>query len=178
MAKVEEAAAQLEQLLQTDQQLRLELGLGDAPQDQRKNEMLWAKQHEIDHQNQLVLAQILEIHGWPVQNVFGEKAALAAFLVTQHAQLAFGEKYLPLLQKAAENGEAPKTQLAFLIDRIRLYRGEPQLYGSQLRPNKQTGKLELYPLEDAANVEVRRADMGLETLTVYLKKVWARVNQG
>ena len=165
---VKKAAARLEQMLQTDQQFRHELSQLNTELNQDKSAALWVRQHKIDRQNQLALAQIINVYGWPSQSLFGEKAALAAFLIVQHAPLAFQEKYLPLLQRAAQNNEASKAWLAFLIDRIRLYHKEPQLYGSQLRPNSQTGKLELYPLEDAAEVDVRRAEMALEPLTAYL----------
>lgn len=117
-----------------------------------------------------MLTQIVDTYGWPTENRFGEKAVLAAFLVVQHAPLPVQEKYLPLLQAAAEHGEIPKAQLAFLTDRIRLYRNEPQLYGTQLRPDAETGRLELYPLGDAVNVDVRRAEMGLEPLRAYLAR--------
>ena len=77
---------------------------------------------------------------------------------------------MPLFQAAAERGEVPKSRLAFLLDRIQLCRNEPQVYGTQLRPNQETGRLELYPLLDPVNVDSRRAEMGLEPLEMYLAR--------
>lgn len=150
----------LEALLEPDQRVRAKEGDREA----------WAEQHALERQNVAVLARTVETHGWPTERVFGERAALAAFLVLQHAPLEVQEHYLPLLQAAAERGEVPKKQLAFLIDRVRLYRNEPQLYGTQLRPDVQTGRLEFYPLVDAATVDTRRAEMGLEPLGAYLAR--------
>lgn len=144
---------QLEALLESDQRVRAE---GQVEPE------AWSEQQALDSQNVAALSQIVETHGWPTEKVFGERAALAAFLVVQHAPLEVQERHLPLLQTAAERGEAPKSQLAFLLDRIQLYRNEPQLYGTQLRPNKETGRLELYPLSDAENVDTRRG--GLRTV--------------
>lgn len=113
-----------------------------------------------------MLSRVVETHGWPTERVFGKKAALAAFLVLQHAPLTVQERFLPLFQAAAERGEVPKSRLAFLLDRIQLCRNEPQVYGTQLRPNEETGRLELHP----ANVDPRRAEMGLEPLETYLAR--------
>ena len=117
-----------------------------------------------------MLSRVVETHGWPTARVFGKKAALAAFLVLQHAPLTVQERFLPLFQAAAERGEVPKSRLAFLLDRIQLCRNEPQVYGTQLRPNQETGRLELYPLLDPVNVDSRRAEMGLEPLEMYLAR--------
>ncbi len=149
----------LEALLEPDQRVRARGQVGPE---------VWAEQRALDLQNVAALSQIIETHGWPTEEVFGEKAALAAFVVVQHAPLTVQERYLPLLQTAAERGEVSKSRLAFLLDRIQLYRNEPQVYGTQPRPNQETGELELYPLLDATTVDTRRADMGLEPLETYL----------
>jgi hypothetical protein len=47
-------------------------------------------------------------------------------------------------------------------------RGEKQLYGSQLKSDPATGKLELWPVEDEAHVDQRRAAVGLPPLAQYL----------
>ena len=117
-----------------------------------------------------MLSRVVETHGWPTERVFGKKAALAALLALQHAPLTVQERFLPLFQAAAERGEVPKSRLAFLLDRIQLCRNEPQVYGTQLRPNQETGRLELYPLLDPVNVDSRRAEMGLEPLEMYLAR--------
>jgi hypothetical protein len=63
-----------------------------------------------------------------------------------------------------------KSSLALLIDRVRMGNDEPQLYGSQLRMNQETGQWELYDLADPAEVDMRRAEMGLEPLADYLAR--------
>ena len=159
---------QLETLLEPDQRVRAK---GQIEPE------AWAEQQALDRQNVAALSQIIATHGWPTEKVFVEKAALAAFLVVQHAPLEVQERYLPRLQAAAERGEVPKSYFAFLTDRIRLYRNEPQVYGTQLRTNAQTGRLELYPLLDEANVDTRRAEMGLEPLETYLARFGLNENR-
>ena len=53
--------------------------------------------------------------------------------------------------------------MAYLEDRILVYQGKEQIYGSQMRYNK-LGKYEFYPIMDEINVDKRRAAVNLELL--------------
>jgi len=66
-------------------------------------------------------------------------------------------------------GELQRSNLALSEDRIDMIQGRPQRYGSQLQMGK-GGKLELYPLLDARQVDTWRAEMDLEPLAAYLKR--------
>jgi hypothetical protein len=57
-----------------------------------------------------------------------------------------------------------------LEDRILTREGNKQVYGTQLRLNQTTQRMELYPIEDEENVDGRRATVGLEPLAGYLKR--------
>ena len=129
---------------------------------------LWKKQHVNDENNQKRLAEIFVQSGWPKPSVVGDKAALSAFLVLQHAGLDFQKRYLPFLRSAAERGEAKLKWLAFLEDRILVGEGKKQLYGTQLIEKSGQG-IRLEPIEDESNVDTRRAKMGLGSLAEYLK---------
>lgn len=115
------------------------------------------------------LEAIIAKHGWPTISLVGKEANVNAFLIIQHADLEYQKKYFPLLKAAAEKNEARKSDVAMLEDRILMREGKKQIYGSQLRRNEQTQKLELYPIEDEANVDKRRASVGLMPLKEYLK---------
>ncbi|MFB9865315.1 DUF6624 domain-containing protein [Rufibacter immobilis] len=164
--------AQLEKIYVTDQQYR---GMIDSVQkkfgmqsEQMKD--LWTKINAQDEENKKQVVAILEKRGWPGKSLVGQQASQAVFLVIQHADKATMEKYLPLLREAAAKGEASKSSLALMEDRVRMNQGLPQLYGSQLRMNPQTQKPELYQVEDEANLDKRRAEMGLEPIKEYLKR--------
>ena len=115
------------------------------------------------------LAEIVEEHGWPGRSLVGEKAAGGAFLVLQHADPATQQKYLPVLREATAAGEAGRTDLPLLEDRVRMESGEKQLYGSQLTRGPD-GTPELWPIEDEDHVDERRAKVGLEPLADYLTR--------
>jgi hypothetical protein len=121
-----------------------------------------------DSQNVARLKEIVAQHGWPGVSMVGQDGSQAAFLVLQHADQATQEEYLPLVREAATHHEIATALVAMLEDRVRMRRGEKQLYGSQLKSDPATGKLELWPVEDEAHVDQRRAAVGLPPLAQYL----------
>lgn len=52
---------------------------------------------------------------------------------------------------------------------INMHKGIPQIYGSQLSMNPETGVYRFHPIEDEANVNVRRAAVGLSPLEEYAR---------
>lgn len=164
--------AQLEQIYKKDQEVRMkiepiqkEFG-ANSPQMQA----VWEEMAKIDEENKNEVVAILEEHGWPGKSMVGPQANSAVFLVIQHADKETMEKYLPMLRQAAAKGEAAKSHLALMEDRVRMYNGQPQLYGSQIRTNTETGQPELYTIEDEVNVDKRRAEMEMEPLKDYMKR--------
>jgi hypothetical protein len=129
---------------------------------------LATKQREIDEENIVRLVGIIEAHGWPGRSLVGEKGALAAFLILQHADYKYQKKYLPLVRTAVAAGELSPDNLALLEDRVLMNEGKKQIYGTQLQTNER-GVLELYPIEDEENVDKRRAQVGLPPLAEYMK---------
>lgn len=67
-----------------------------------------------------------------------------------------------LIDEASARGEVPRSQFAYIDDRIRVYEGKRQRFGTQWRGSPQG--LEPYSLEDAENVDARRAALGLPSL--------------
>lgn len=138
----------------------------DSPETQAAIE----QQEAIDAANLKRLEQIVERDGWPKISVVGSKAALAAFLVVQHASsLDVQKKYLPLMQAAANENEAQPANLALLEDRILVREGKKQKYGSQMRRDSEGGS-EFYPIADEANVDARRKEVGLPPLAEYARR--------
>jgi hypothetical protein len=127
-------------------------------------------QDAIDQRNIARLEEIVAQYGWPGKSLVGDKAAQAAFLIVQHAELAYQEKYLPILKDAVSKKEARPSEVAMLEDRVLMRQGKSQIYGTQLVSDASSGgKLQLHPIEDEANVDRRRADVGLPPLREYLK---------
>ena len=126
---------------------------------------------DMDFADSINLAQvevILNKYGWPGVNKIGYQANLALFMVIQHAPLSIQVKYLPLMQEAVKNGNANAKDLALLEDRIAIFQGRLQIYGSQLFWNKKTKEYYILPLADPDNVDKRRSEAGLQPLSKYV----------
>lgn len=125
----------------------------------------WQRQEAIDSVNMTRLAEIINAYGWPGLR-FAGAASQTAFLVLQHADHASQKKYLPLLRDAVKRNDARGSDLALLEDRVRVHEGKPQLYGSQLSGSPPR----FAPIEDEANVDERRRQLGMEPLSEYAKR--------
>ncbi len=132
---------------------------------------LWQVIHRVDSLNTDYLVAVIEEHGWPGDSLVGSDGTKAAFLILQHADRhpTAQSKYLPVVIDAAERGELNWLYVAYLIDRVRLYKeNRNQVYGTQLQLNEDTGLWEVVRLEDPENVDLRRTAVGLFPLQQYL----------
>jgi hypothetical protein len=125
----------------------------------------------VHRHNAAYLAAALDRHGWPGAALVGTDGADAAWLIAQHAigEPDFQRRCLAALDAAAERGEVPRWQPAMLEDRIRVFEGRTQWYGTQLQV-ADDGTLYPNPIEDPDGVEERRRAVGLEPLAERLAK--------
>jgi hypothetical protein len=129
---------------------------------------VWEIIDQKDAANTKKVAAILDEYGWLGKDLIGEKANSALFLVIQHASPSTQIKYLPLMRTAVKNGSAKANSLALLEDRIALYQGKRQIYGSQVGQDPNSETYYVLPLEDPDNVDARRKEVGLNTMAEYL----------
>jgi hypothetical protein len=129
----------------------------------------------VHSENAEALDRIIEEFGWPGVSMVGNDGAEAAWLVLQHAigSPAFQRKCLPIFKAAVEAGEAAADQLACLEDRICVFEGRPQRYGTQFDWDGD-GNLSPYPVEDPERVDHYRESVGLERLTVKTQEMRRR----
>jgi hypothetical protein len=119
------------------------------------------------------IKEIVNTYGWPGRSLVGTEASGAAWLMVSHAvtDVPFQRQALELMKKMGPC-EVEPTYLAYLTDRVLLGEGKKQLYGSYPTrgPN---GELIPQPIEDEANIDRRRAALGLQPFAEY----WRRVNK-
>jgi Family of unknown function (DUF6624) len=165
-ASVKEPAPRRELLkrLEQDQAIRDELtnkGL------ENPDKAIMASMQAIDTSNTERMRTIVRHYGWPNPRLVGRDGTDAAFLLVQHANLAFQKEMLPLIEKAHKQGELSGQRYALLLDRVLVGEGKRQVYGTQA---KLKGKEFVPdPIEDESNVDKRRAEVGLPPLSEYLK---------
>lgn len=97
---------ELEEIFVLDQKYRL---LTDSLEqfydwDSDTIRKLYQLEHIQDSLNLIRVEHTIRQIGWPKRSVLGDKAADAAFLVLQHCGNVFVmEKYVPIMQQAADN---------------------------------------------------------------------------
>lgn len=122
----------------------------------------------IDVANTARLRAIISQHGWPGRSLVGKEGAHHAWLIAQHAdrQLDFQREALELLADSVRRGDAAERDLAYLTDRVRMNEGREQVYGTQIAEVKD-GRGVPWPVEDPANLDARRAAVGLPPFEEY-----------
>jgi hypothetical protein len=133
-------------------------------------ESVLAKVKKVDEDNTQWLKGVVEKQGWPTNASVGKDGADAAWLLVQHADAdtKFQRRCLDLMAKLPK-GETSQSNVAYLTDRVLLAEGKKQVYGTQF--TSVNGKLKPRPIEDEANVDKRRAQVGLPTLAEYAKLI-------
>jgi hypothetical protein len=111
------------------------------------------------------LAQIIAERGWPEEEQVGADGAEAAWLIVQHAisRPALCRSVLIELKRLGDAGKVPRWQAAYLQDRIRVFEGRPQLYGTSFDWDEE-GQMSPCPIEHPERVDERRQAVGLEPL--------------
>jgi len=153
-------AAELQSMVEADQAMRNQCTDNHGEWDD-----------SVDHRNTERMKAIIEEIGWPSISKVGYEGSSHAWLLVQHADddPDFQRKCLDLMKSEPED-EVSRRDIAYLEDRIAIGNGMPQIYGTQFRTNCD-GQLEPLPIQDPDNVDKRRKEMGLETLSENQKRI-------
>ncbi|HVF88274.1 MAG TPA: DUF6624 domain-containing protein [Pyrinomonadaceae bacterium] len=159
---------ELLKMVEQDQAIRNELIKKGI---EHPDKALEARMAKIDAANTARVKEIVRRHGWPGPELVGSDGTEAAFLIVQHADHAFQKEMLPLVRDAYRAGKLSGQSYALLLDRVRVGDGKPQVYGTQAKrfEHWKGGEPALEPIEDEANVDKRRAEVGLFPLSEYIE---------
>jgi hypothetical protein len=124
------------------------------------------RMEEVHNRNASRLRELMDLHGWPAEDIAGTDGAEAAWLIVQHAigEPEFQRKVLAILQVCIPLGRVPAWHGAYLEDRIAMYEGRPQRYGTQWLDDPTDGRPRPWTLADPKNVNTLRAAVGLKPL--------------
>lgn len=122
----------------------------------------------VDSANTSWLLKLLSETGWIDAPRFGARAAHAAFLLVQHSgNLSLMTTALPEIEKDVRAGRLDGQPYALLYDRVKIFLGERQRYGTQMSQTAD-GELVVDALEDRENVDRFRKELGMVPLSTYL----------
>lgn len=111
----------------------------------------------------MVLVSIEKKCGLPYRDKYGKKVVKLFWSIIHHNEKEVMVYYYSYIENLVELGHLHPEKLALTTDRILMEFGFPQVYGSQMMNFK------LYPIENPGSVDFRRAEIGLEPLSEYLK---------
>jgi len=118
------------------------------------------------------LEEIINSIGYPTISKVGKEASQAAWLIIQHAISlpSFMKKCADHLDLAVKEEDADPKQLAYLTDRIAIFEGRPQKYGTAFDWDA-NGELSPQLYDDAKLVDARRQKLDMNTLAEQTKVI-------
>ncbi len=116
----------------------------------------------VHDENAALLSRAFDGIGWPGRRDFGDDGAGAAFLILQHAigHPDLQRRGLALILDAIPEGQANPLDAAYLADRIAIFEGAEQTFGTQFDWDA-NGQLSPAPVRDPDTLDERRASVGL-----------------
>ena len=151
-------------MVEQDQDIRNELIKSGVDHPNRE---ISARMEAIDSRNMAKMKRIVKRYNWPRAELVGWDGTEAAWMVVQHSPHSFQKELVPLMQKEYRAGHLSGPNYALFLDRVLAEDGRPQVYGSRAKGFNKDGEPILYPIEDEATVDKRRAEVGLSPLAEY-----------
>jgi hypothetical protein len=155
----QEISAEIAEMVERDQTMR-EKNIG--------NGNFW--DDSVDAGNTARMKEIVVKIGWPTVSKVGKESSRGAWLLAQHADkdVEF-QRYCLTLMKESPPREVRPMDIAYLVDRVRVNSGQPQLYGTQVM--EENNIFVPKPIEDDGGVDQRRKEVGLESLKDYINDI-------
>lgn len=129
----------------------------------------------VHGENARLLEAAFDAIGWPGRRKIGDEGAAAAFLILQHAisHPELQRRGLAMMLEAIPHNQANPLDAAYLSDRIAVFEGREQIFGTQFDWND-AGQLAPVPIGDPGGVDERRASVGLPPLAESIAEMRAR----
>jgi len=145
-----------------------ELLLQVVDKDQKRSDQ--EKLHKLYKQDAVKFCEILKTQGWPTTSLVDSAGVLASFYILKNSgTYELQRDLLPVILAVIKKDPTQKSEFAGLFDKLRVSAGMKQLFGTQAV--SMGGFLVLYPIEDEAKVDARRAEFGLPTQDDYIRSL-------
>jgi len=161
--------SELLQMEKIDQEPRNQMS-NEGIDSVKRDTLLWHRMARIDSLNTKRLKELLGSAPWFSKDSVGSAGLSAAFIMVQHSpDHEFQKRCLPYIEKQARNGDLSMQEYAMLLDRTLMHDNKPQVYGTQFE--EVNGEMVPYKIDDEANVEKRRDEIGLMPLKKYTELI-------
>lgn len=117
------------------------------------------------------LKEIFEQYGFPDYNMVDTVGAYYFWILVQHqdGDTTFQKEVWKAMSIKINQGLAAKKYLAYLTDRVLINTGHKQIYGTQMTDRHAGVWQQPKPIEDPVNVDRLRSEVGLDSLTAYIR---------
>ncbi len=127
---------------------------------------------EIKKESENISNEFMEIindAGFPFLNITPSDVYEAAIVLSLHLPTSGLNNMFNKIKDSPLSTLKPE-HMAYFTDKILIHSGKKQKYGTQYKINSKGG-VGVLPIEDYLHVDIRRAELGLETLEEYQNKI-------
>jgi len=155
----EEDVRTLEAIFEVDQQ---------AIRDFRAGRINEAGLAQVNKEHVDIIRRIISRAGFPTIDSTSRKAYKAAVLIVLHSDdLELLNQSIQALTNA-QPASIEKKDIGYMVDKARLAQNLPQVYGTQYKIGP-SGAVEFIEIEDPADLDKRRAELGMGSFSEYRK---------
>lgn len=174
-ADVRERLERMGRLDQVGRRAGIAVDLSALPESEREgaSTALWAPVSAMDDRLLAELLPLVPEEGWFTPDQYGEQASSAAFLIIQHSNVDQWRRFVPILEPLALAGKIDGQDYGLMYDRLAVNEGRPQRYGTQMTCKAGKVVIDWENIEDPANADARRADLGIPGTLVEYEALFA-----
>lgn len=123
-----------------------------------------------------VLKNIFDTCGFPNYDLVGQEGSYSFWLLVQHQDRhpEFQESVLAKMKIEVDANKASGANYAYLLDRVKINTGQPQVYGTQMELNAEKTSYVPKNVIEPEKLNERRASMGLGTIESYTESMNSR----
>lgn len=138
-----------------------------------KNQKLVPEFNQLGETHLLRLCQIIKEKGWLTKDLIREDGIRAMlWIIRNNRSFQLQTEFYPVLVEAAKKDYIPKSELASIVDSVRIGVGQPQLFGTQAKIKDDL--IYIQPLLNEEKVDEWRKQYDLPPLNVFIKQLEVR----
>lgn len=124
-----------------------------------------------DSLNYYILYDIFVSYGFPNYDLVGIEGSNNFWLLVQHqdAYPSFQDSVLSKMKIEVDANKASASNYAYLVDRVKVNSGQPQVYGTQMELNHEKTSFIPKKVIDPDKLNKRRLSVGLDSIESYIE---------
>ncbi len=165
-----ELSVELNRMVKIDQ---IVSGVPKGEYQKLSNEEWKAFKDSVYQVHEVKLKKFFNKYGYLGFDLVGKEGSYNFWLMVQHCDdnPKFQMRVLEKMKLELKKNNANPQNYGYLLDRVRINTGKPQIYGTQVEYNWKTCQAYPKSLKDSVNVNKRRKEIGLSRLEEYLNEM-------